>query len=344
MPEHVPSVDVANARRPLFAGVDVGGTTIKLGIVDDAGATVDFTRIETNATVNAAVTLERLAEALGELLANHGLTIDDLAAIGLGTPGTMDIPAGLVLEPPNLPGWRHYPVRDELHRLCNETPVAFANDGAAAAYGEYWIGTGRQHDSMVMLTLGTGVGGGIIVDGAAIDGAHSHGSECGHIIVDTSEEARLCSCGQPGHLESYASAKAVVGRTREALAAGAESSLQDLLAKDQEDTALAIYQAAENGDVLANAIISETAGWLAIGIVTLLHTIDPALVLLGGAMDFGGHESALGREFLETIRQQVSERTFPVIAEQVTIDFASLGEAAGYIGSAGLGRALVKEA
>ena len=107
MPEHVPSVDVANARRPLFAGVDVGGTTIKLGIVDDAGATVDFTRIETNATVNAAVTLERLAEALGELLANHGLTIDDLAAIGLGTPGTMDIPAGLVLEPPNLPGWRH---------------------------------------------------------------------------------------------------------------------------------------------------------------------------------------------------------------------------------------------
>ncbi len=344
MPEHVPSVDVANAQRPLFVGVDVGGTTIKLGIVDNAGATVDFTRIETNATVDAAVTLERLAEALRELLSNHQLSIDDLAAIGLGTPGTMDIPAGLILEPPNLPGWRHYPVRDELCRLCDDTPVAFTNDGAAAAYGEYWIGTGRQHDSMVMLTLGTGVGGGIIVDGTAIDGAHSHGSECGHIIVDASADARPCSCGQPGHLESYASAKAVVGRTREALAAGAESSLQDLLAEDQQITALAIYQAAGNGDPLAHEIISETARWLAIGIVTLLHTIDPALVVLGGAMDFGGHESPLGREFLETIRRQVGERTFPVIAEQVTIDFASLGGDAGYIGAAGFGRTLVKDA
>jgi glucokinase len=343
MPEHVPSVDVANAQRPLFAGVDVGGTTIKLGIVDAAGSTVAFTRIDTNATVHVEDTLRRLAEALGELLADHGLAMDDLAAIGLGTPGTMDIPAGLILEPPNLPGWRHYPVRDELHRLCGETPVAFANDGAAAAYGEYWIGTGRQHDSMVMLTLGTGVGGGIIVDGVAIDGAHSHGSECGHIIVDASDEARPCSCGQPGHLESYASAKAVVGRTEEALEAGAESSLQDLRAQGQKVTALAIYQAAENGDPLARTIISETAGWLAIGIVTLLHTIDPALVVLGGAMDFGGHKSALGREFLETIRQQVCERTFPVIAEQVTIDFASLGADAGYIGAAGLGRELVKE-
>ena len=94
MPEHVPSVDVANAQRPLFVGVDVGGTTIKLGIVDNAGATVDFTRIETNATVDAAVTVERLAEALRELLSNHHLSIDDLAAIGLGTPGTMDIRRG----------------------------------------------------------------------------------------------------------------------------------------------------------------------------------------------------------------------------------------------------------
>jgi len=182
------------------------------------------------------------------------------------------------------------------------------------------------------------------VEGAAIDGAHSHGSECGHIIVDASQEARICSCGQPGHLEAYASAKAVVGRTTDALAAGAESSLQELLATDQPVTALVIYQAAEAGDPLACSIVSETARWLAIGIVTLLHTIDPALVVLGGAMDFGGHESPLGREFLDTIRQQVVARTFPVIAERVTIDFASLGGDAGYIGAAGLGRSLAKRA
>ncbi len=344
MSENVPSVSLADARHPLFAGVDVGGTSIKLGIVDDNGSTVAFTRIDTNATVEVEETLPRLADSLKQLLSGEGLSFDDLAGIGLGTPGTMDIPAGLILEPPNLPGWRHYPVRDELRRLCDQTLVAFSNDGAAAAYGEYWIGTGRQHESMVMLTLGTGVGGGIIVEGNAIDGAHSHGSECGHIIVDASDEARICSCGQPGHLEAYASAKAVVGRTTDDLAAGAESSLQELLATDQPVTALAIYQAAEAGDPLARSIVSETARWLAIGIVTLLHTIDPALVVLGGAMDFGGHESPLGREFLDTINKQVVARTFPVIAEQVTIDFASLGGDAGYIGAAGLGRSLAKKA
>ena len=344
MSEHLPSVSITDAQHPLFVGVDVGGTTIKLGIVDDVGSTMASTKIDTDAAVNVEETLQRLAGALRKLLADHQLSLDDLAGIGLATPGTMDIPAGMILEPPNLPGWRHYPVRDELCRLCNQVPIAFSNDGAAAAYGEYWIGTGRQYDSMVMLTLGTGVGGGIIVDGAAIDGAHSHGSECGHIIVDASDAARTCSCGQPGHLESYASAKAVVGRTTEALQEGAESSLQQLLASGQPVTALAIYQAAESGDLLARSIVTETASWLAIGIVTLLHTIDPALVVLGGAMDFGGHESPLGREFLDTIRQQVRERTFPVIAEQVTIDFASLGGDAGYIGAAGLGRSLVRGA
>lgn len=344
MTEPVPIVDLAAARRPLYAGVDAGGTTIKFGIVDDGGSTVAVSKIDTNPTVDVASTMKRLAAAMQEMLADQGLSTKDLAAIGLGTPGTMDIPAGLVLEPFNLPGWRHYPVRDELSRLLDNLPVAFSNDGAAAAYGEYWIGTGQQHDSMVMLTLGTGVGGGIIVDGMAINGAHSNGAECGHIIVDASDQARTCSCGLPGHLEAYASAKAVVQRTEEALAKGTQSSLQHLLAENQPVTALAIYEAAEGGDPLACEIVDETAAWLAIGIVTLMHAIDPALVVLGGAMDFGGSGSPLGRKFLETIRRLVCEKTFPVIAENVTIDFSSLGGDAGYIGAAGLGRLLVSEA
>ena len=194
-----------------------------------------------------------------------------------------------------------------------------------------------------MLTLGTGVGGGIIIDGVSLEGEHSHGAECGHIIVDTGPQARTCSCGQPGHLEAYASATAVVCRMRELLEAGTASSLQPLLAGEDNITALEIYQAAEQGDELARRVIQQTAEYLATAIVTLLHTIDVGAVVLGGAMDFGGQESVSGRDFLATIRQWVKEHTFPVIAERMTIDFASLGGDAGYIGAAGLARELTAD-
>jgi glucokinase len=337
----VPTIEIGEARVPLFAGFDVGGTSIKIGIVDDNGATVGTTRIAMQAELPVDQTLQAMVAALSDVLDELGLVISDLSAIGLGTPGTMDIPAGTILEPPNLPGWRHFPVRDHVSQLCGDLPVAFSNDGNAAAFGEFWIGRGSQEQSIVMLTLGTGVGGGIIIDGVSLEGEHSHGAECGHIIVDTGPQARTCSCGQPGHLEAYASATAVVSRMRELLESGAESSLQPLLADDAGISALEIYQAAEHGDQLAQQVIQQTAQYLATGIVTLLHTIDVGAVVLGGAMDFGGQESESGRNFLAAIRQWVHEHTFPVIAEQVTIEFASLGGAAGYIGAAGLARKLV---
>jgi glucokinase len=237
----------------------------------------------------------------------------------------------------NLKGWDDFPLRDRVSFHCG-LPVSFANDAGAAAYGEFWVGTGREFHSMVLFTLGTGIGCGIIIGDMSIDGEHSHGAECGHIIIDSAENARLCGCGQRGHLEAYASATAVIERTRDQLEAGRPSSIHDQLADGCKLTPKLIAFEAEKGDELSLEIIAETARWLGIGIVSLLHTIDPDGVLLGGAMTFGGNDSPLGRRFLAWVREEVRRRAFPLLAEKTVVDFASLGSDAGFIGAAGLAR------
>lgn len=343
MASDCPQVTAQDAERPLFAGVDLGGTSIKIGLVDDRGRTIGATRIPTEQERGPQDAMDRMAVTIKELLESEKIDPSELAAVGLGTPGTMDIPAGMILEPPNLPAWRHFPVRDELSKAC-QRPVAYANDAGAAAYGEFWIGTGQKFNSMVLLTLGTGVGGGIIIGDISIDGENSHGSECGHVLIESGPEARICSCGQPGHLEAYASATAVVKRTREALQAGTSSSLHQRLEGQQELTTLILYEEAIKGDVLSHRIVMETADYLALGIVSLVHTIDPGIVVLGGAMTFGGNDAELGREFVERIRSQFQKQTFPVLADRTTIDFAGLGSSAGYIGAAGIARLMYKRA
>jgi glucokinase len=328
---------ISAAQNPLFVGVDVGGTGIKIGLVDNRGRTVAFTSIPTEEERGAEHAVGRIARAINRLLQETSPAADSVACIGLGTPGTMDIPSGMLLEPPNLPNWCHFPIRDRLAEACR-MPVFFANDAGAAAYGEFWVGSGREFHSIVMLTLGTGVGGGIIIGDLSIDGENSHGSECGHIIIDSSDTARHCSCGQRGHLEAYASATALIQRAQEALASGRKSTLTRALADGQRLDGLLVAREAEAGDELSLELVLDTADYLTIGIVTLIHTIDPGAVVLGGAMNFGGERSPLGRRFLERIREGVRARAFPVPASRVKIRFASLGGNAGYIGAAGIAR------
>ena len=335
------SITIEMAQRPLFAGVDVGGTSIKIGIVDDRGRTLSFTNFATETDKGPQHSVNRAAETIQHLLESSSLKKSDLAAIGLGTPGTMDIPKGMILEPPNLPGWRHFPIRDALSEATGH-PVAYANDAGAATYGEYWVGTGREHDSIVMLTLGTGVGAGIIVHGKSIDGQNSHGSECGHAIVDSSPNARICSCGRPGHLEAYASATAVIKRTQEAIQAGRATSIANRIAMGEKLNGLMVAQEAENGDDLAMEIVLETADYLAIGCANLIFTIDPGAVILGGAMTFGGMTNPVGKAFMQRLREQTYSKVFPVQAENIAIEFAQLGSAAGYIGAAGIARQMIE--
>ena len=266
-----------------------------------------------------------------------GLEYQAIARVGLGTPGTMDVARGVLLEPGNLPHWWHFPIQAALAKAC-ELPVTFANDARSATYGEFWVGSGQQLHSMVMFTLGTGVGGGIIIGDLLVEGENSAGSELGHLIIDYHDDSRLCSCGHRGHLEAYASATAVVKRTTEALAAGRASSLGQRIAGGEELSALMIDQEAERGDALALEIVTDTARYLGIGIVSAMHAIDPQGVVIGGAMTFGQHDAPIGRLFLQRIQQEVKARAFPTLAERTTIDYASLGGDAGYIGAAGLAR------
>jgi len=327
----------SQAAAPFFVGIDLGGTSVKLGAVDDRGRPMSWLALPTHRHSGADPTVRRMGEAVEQVIAAAGLTRDEVVGVGLGSPGTMDITSGMLLEPPNLPEWRNYPLRDRVAEASGY-PVTFANDANAAAYGEYWVGVGRGLQSMVMYTLGTGVGTGIIIDNLAIDGHHSTGAECGHVIIDYRPDARMCPCGQPGHLEAYCSATAVTKRTQEALAAGRKSSLSARLAGGEELSAVLVAEAAAAGDEAAEQIILETARYLGVGITSVMNVIDPEGIVIGGAMTFGGDATPLGRRFLDEVQAEVRRRAFPVPAAKIKIQYAQLGSDAGFIGAAGLAR------
>jgi glucokinase len=327
-----------NSKHPFFVGIDVGGTNTKIGIVDDLGQTLAFDSIPTNEERGPADLMERSGAKVKQMVATLGISSADLKAAGIGTPGPMSIPQGMIHDPTNLPHWRFFPIRDVLSKIL-DLPVAFNNDANAAAYGEFWVGSGRESKSLILLTLGTGVGGGIIVNGVVVEGVNSFGAECGHIIVDSRPDARLCVWGGGrGELEAYASASAVADRAEQLLADGRPSSLNRRVAAGEKLSTLMISEEAEKGDALSLEVILEAATYLGIGVVTLVHTIDPGAVILGGAMNFGGRHAEVGRQFIERVREVFRSRAFDIVKNTV-IDYASLGGDAGYIGAAGIARA-----
>lgn len=331
----------SDANCPLFAGIDVGGTNVKIGLVDDQGRIVAASKFPTHTEDSPDLAIRQARCGLDELVDSTEFSWNDVAAVGLGTPGPMDIQSGKILTPTNLPGWHNYPIQLELAKAV-ERPVTFANDAAAAAFGEYWVGGGQAYPSIVLLTLGTGVGGGIIVNDFSIDGANSHGAEVGHMVVETGSDARICGCGQKGHLEAYASATALVNRTQEAMEDSSDGIKTVLSAQVSEAaplSALMISNAATAGDELAQRMVSETAVYLGRGIAQLAHVIDPAAFILGGAMNFGGPGSESGQRFLAEVKTEVSGLVFPVLAERLVVKFAALGSDAGFVGAAGLARA-----
>ena len=332
----------ADVSGPLFVGIDLGGTNIKAALVDNSGQLVAFHTEPTNVTHGPDDAAVRMGQSVGLLADCVGRDRSEISAVGLGTPGPQNLSTGVLLKPGNFPGWENFPIRERVAEHCGHT-VTYANDATAAAYGEFWVGSGRDDSSLVLLTLGTGVGGGIIIHDMTIEGAHSHGAECGHIIVDSSPSARICPCGQPGHLEAYASATALNARASERLKDGAVGSLADAVAQGELITPILIGRHAEQGDAVAMDLLMETADWLAVGIVTLMHTIDPSAIILGGAMTFGREDHPVGRAFLDRIDTCVRRHTFPTLAEKTAIRFATLGGNAGSIGAAGLGRLAWKQ-
>ncbi|MGF1582146.1 MAG: ROK family protein [Gemmataceae bacterium] len=321
----------------LFVGLDVGGTTMKAGVVNDNGkAQGDVVSFPTESERGQEKGLERMCETILAAVGAADVEIKDIDAIGVATPGTMDIPAGIILDPPNLKPWQNVPVK-EFIRNRFQLPTAFQNDANAAAMGEFWAGAGEEVHSMVLYTLGTGVGGGIIIGGLVIQGEHSHGGELGHMKIEMTSPRR-CGCGRLGCLEAYASATAVVKRTVEALEAeNVSTTLTEILEERGKLTSAIIFDAAEKGDSFADKIVEDTAFYLAVSAINLMHTIDPDMIVYAGGM------TAAGPQFLARIQKHVKELAFPVPAEQTRVCYAQLGSDAGYIGAAACARLLLEQ-
>ena len=321
---------------PLFLGLDLGGTNVKAGVVDDTGKVLSSVSLPTEGQLGPDHGVRQIAAAGRLAVQNAGQTLNAIAAVGLATPGTMDIPSGMLIAPTNLPGWTSYPIRQNVARELGR-PTILQNDANAAAYGEYWAGEARHARSLAFYTLGTGLGGGLIVDDHIIEGEHSHGAELGHVILEM-DNGRLCNTGQYGTAEAYCSATALLKRFREALEAGTATSVRTRLQAGSELTPRLIADEAENGDQLSLDLIMEMARYLGAAITSAVHIIDPAMVLLGGAMTFGRNETRVGRDFLHRVQQEFRQRTFPTLAAKTVIAWASLGSDAGFIGAAGCAR------
>lgn len=319
----------------LFVGLDVGGTSMKAGVVDDHANVLAATSLPTESHRGQDLGLERMCETIRAAVAEAKLQMSDISAIGVATPGTMDIPGGLILDPPNLKPWRNMPVRDHVAKTFG-LPTSFQNDANAAALGEFWAGAGRDVHSLVLFTLGTGVGGGIIIGDLVLEGEHSHGAELGHTKIEMTNP-RQCGCGRWGCLEAYASATAVVKRAIEALSQkGVKTQLEAYRGRESELTSREIFDAAARGDALAGKLVEDTAYYLGVGAMNMMHTVDPDMIVFGGGM------IAAGEGFLDRIRKCVKDLAFPVPAERTRIEYAQLGSDAGFIGAAAGARQLLR--
>ncbi len=231
-------------------GVDLGGTNLRIAAVDESGKLLAKTELETGVSRGREHVIDELCRATEAMQAKYK-GVAELCGIGVGVPGLIDSESGRLLESPNLPGWSNYDVKGDIERRLG-TAVILENDANAAALGEQWLGAGRDVESMCMYTLGTGVGGGLVLNGKIWRGWNGMAGELGHCNVEP--EGHPCNCGSHGCLEQYASATAVVRMAREALASGAATELRK--AADEELTARMVYECAMRGDAVAKRFSS----------------------------------------------------------------------------------------
>ena len=318
-------------RRQAFLGVDVGGTNTKLAVVGDCGSVFARDLISTALICDPRNACRRILEFAEEYSVQYRFE-----GIGVAAPGILDSRQGILREVVNLPKWTDFPLRDELAGLF-DLPVVVANDANAAAFAEHAHRGLETDKSLALVTLGTGIGCGIVIGGQPLNGNHGCGGELGHAIVDISPDARLCGCGKSGHLEAYAGAAAVVHRAKQKLLHGEKSSLAQRLPLEELSPHV-IAEEAERRDALCQSVVEETATYVGLGISLLCQILDPSVVLLGGAMTFGGMETETGRGFLNRVRQTVRRNTLEQVGGNVVIEFASLGNDAGMLGAAMLAR------
>jgi glucokinase len=311
-----------------LTGIDLGGTNIKVGVVDQTGRIISKHSAPMGKPRTREEVLEKIYAATEETLRRAGMKADRIKALGIATPGTLDIAAGVVVSAANLPDWENVALRESVRKRF-DIPVVLENDANAAAWGEYWAGAGKETSSMIMLTLGTGIGGGIILDGKLWHGFKDSAGEIGHVVIDY--HGRQCACGNIGCLEAYASADSTVRRFVEAVKSGKSTNLERHVHEHPEEiTSKIICEEALKGDVLSRKTLEETGFYLGVGVVTILHFMNPEMVVLTGGMIIGA-----GSMLMDPLKRVVEERAMGRSREDVRIAFARLGGDAGFVGAAG---------
>lgn len=319
-----------------IVGVDLGGTNIGVGVVPIDGGDGSVLALRTRPTEaqrGAKYVVDRIVglieESMGEVIARQGGARADFAGVGIGSPGPLDRRTGTVINTPNL-GWRNFPLRDLISNAVG-LPATLDNDANCATYGEWWMGAGRDVRTLVGLTIGTGIGGGIVLDGDIFHGVSDAAGEIGHMTIDST--GRKCKCGNYGCLEAYASGPAIALRAVEGIEAGAESVLVDLVGGKLEDiTAATVYEAAVLGDPYANEVMKETAKFLGAGIANIINVLNPEMVVIAGGV------TRAGDTLFVPLRAEIRRRAFRSAEEACQIRSAQLVETAGVIGAAGVFR------
>jgi glucokinase len=316
-------------------GVDLGGTNLRIAAVDDRGTLLEKTTTGTQVTRGRDSVISEMCEEIRATGAKFASST--LAGIGIGVPGIIDMDTGMVRESPNLPGWHDYPVRDETERRLG-TRVILENDANAAALGEKWLGGARDYDDMLMLTLGTGVGGGIVLGGRVWHGARGMAGEPGHITVEP--DGPPCPCGNRGCLEQFASATAVLRMAREAIALGDSPALVRASQENAEISAKSVYQMAVQGDKGAQQIYRRVGWALGIGLADLINLLNLPIYVIGGGV------ANAWEAFLPALLEELRKRSFVYRAtapeessapgKKTIITRALLGGDAGLFGAARL--------
>ena len=303
-------------------GVDIGGTTIKMGFFETNGTLLDKWEIKTNTANGGADILSDVAKAIDNKLAQEGISKNDVQGIGIGVPGPVKSD-GVVNRCVNL-GWGIVNVSEELGALTG-LQVKVGNDANVAALGEMWQGGAKGCKDVVMVTLGTGVGGGIIIDGKIVAGFHGAGGEIGHINVNP-DEIEACNCGNYGCLEQYASATGIVRMAKRKLA---KTDDETTLRKFEPLTAKDIFDEAKAGDEVAKELVDELGEILGATLAKICCVVNPEAVVIGGGV------SKAGTILIDTVQDHFKETAF-FAAKETRFELATLGNDAGIYGCAAM--------
>jgi len=315
--------------KKVVAGIDIGGTNISIAVAETGGEVLSKRKLPTQSSLGPFSALDRMSEALEKMLAEEP---SNLEAIGVGSPSPIDVRRGLIMSPSNLLEWSEFPIVDLLKDRFG-VPVKLENDANAAAVGECIYGAGRGHKDIFYLTVSTGIGGGLIINGELYHGVSTAAGEIGHTIIQP--DGIECNCGSRGCLETICSGVHIARRTRERLQNGEASILSAMVSDTDSITARTVVDAVRQGDPLATAIWDETCHFLAIGIANVVTLIAPEIVIVGGGV------ASAGDLLFVQLRERVPHFVSMVPPDKINIVPAQLGTESGLYGAVAIARELI---